>query len=1099
MRKLFLILMTLCAVSWSLMAQTRTYSGSVVDAGNNEPLIGATIMPIGGGQGTATDVDGNFTLTVPANVKSVKVTYVGYKEQTVALHDKMVVHLASTSTNLDDVVVVAYGTASKESLTGSVAVVGSEEIDSRPVTNVTTALEGSAPGVSVNNSTGYPGSSPQIRIRGFNSFNGAAQAPLYVVDGIIYNGDISDINPADVESMSVLKDAASCALYGSRGANGVILITTKKAKGKGKVNVNLQVNVGAYQVALPQYDKLGADQWMEASLMGAAMGNLYNNDYAYDYATAISKVRETFMGSQYISGANVYGTKDENGAWVPVDGNKIFDENGKIAAGVAVLPGYTDLDWWKAISQTGTRQEYNLNAAGASDNFDAFASVGYLNQKGYIVNSGLERFTGRFTANYSPVNYFRTGMNLAASYTSGNNLGTVSSSSSGQLVITNQFRSQLYAPINAIYEHDAAGNIIYDNEGKPVYSSSNMNKGGNLIQSNALNRNDSKSITIDGSIYGTAVLPYGFEATVRGGMYRSKTDYNIYSNNQEGSQKGVGGLSQEFDDARTYMFSQSINWSQEYGLNHVDVLLHHENNSVESGYKYYSLSGQMLDKKYTANNFSEVTAWDEALTGYNTESYLGRARYNYDQKYFGEFSINRDGTSQFAKDKRWGTFWSVGAGWIISKEKFMQDLHWLNYLKLRLAYGSTGNNQACSYINYLTMFSTFPYGNGIVLSKLANDDLKWEATETLDVALEGSLFNDRFRFAVGFYDKRNADLIYSLPLPWSNGTLENEGYVPSVTTNVGEMQNYGWELQFGVDIIRNSNVVWDFNVDASINTNKIKKLPYGKDIAGSALFQGRSRYVNYTYDWAGVDMTNGRSLYYMNPDSPDYWKYNANDERYYDKDAYQSNLDAAIADGSYVEIDGVGYTYNPSYAGRKIMGDKIPKVYGSFGSNVSWKGLHAGVLFTYSIGGKIMDSTYNSLMRWSSNGGQALHKDVLKSWTQAPEGMTADSPNRIQKTIPQFSSADNIGSNNTYSSSQYLTDASFLSLKNVNVSYDLPSKWVKAMKLENINIGFMMENVFITSKRKGLNSQSAMGSVPGSVGMYYMPARTYTFQLAVRF
>ena len=177
--------MTLCAVSWSLMAQNRTYSGTVVDAANNEPLIGATVMPIGGGQGAATDVDGNFTISVPASVKSVKVSYIGYKEQTVALHDKMIVRLASTSTNLDDVVVVAYGTANKESLTGSVAVVGAKEIEDRPVTNVMNALEGSAPGVSVNSSTGYPGSSPQIRIRGFNSFNRNAQEPLYVVDGMI--------------------------------------------------------------------------------------------------------------------------------------------------------------------------------------------------------------------------------------------------------------------------------------------------------------------------------------------------------------------------------------------------------------------------------------------------------------------------------------------------------------------------------------------------------------------------------------------------------------------------------------------------------------------------------------------------------------------------------------------------------------------------------------------------------------------------------------------------------------------------------------------------------------------------------------------------
>ena len=225
MRKLFLILMTLVACTWSLAAQNRTYHGTVLDAENGEPLIGATIMPIGGGQGAAADLDGNFTLTVPANVKKATVSYVGYQSQTVDLSDGMTINLSSTSKSLDDVVVVAYGTANKESLTGSVAVVGAQEIEDRPVTSVTAALEGNAPGVQVNNSVGQPGAAPSIRIRGFNSVNGTS-SPLYVVDGVPYTGSIADLNPADIESMSVLKDAASSALYGNRGANGVILITT---------------------------------------------------------------------------------------------------------------------------------------------------------------------------------------------------------------------------------------------------------------------------------------------------------------------------------------------------------------------------------------------------------------------------------------------------------------------------------------------------------------------------------------------------------------------------------------------------------------------------------------------------------------------------------------------------------------------------------------------------------------------------------------------------------------------------------------------------------------------------------------------------------
>ena len=250
-----MISVMLCAIG--LQAQTRTIHGTVLDASNQEPLIGATIMPIGGGNGAAADIDGHFTITVPANVKKAQVSYVGFTTKQVELTPNMTVYLDASSTSLDDVVVVAYGTATKESLTGSVAVVGSKDIEDRPVTSVTSALEGNAPGVQVNNSVGTPGSEPEIRIRGFNSINGV-NSPLYVVDGIPYDGSIADINPADIESMSVLKDAASAALYGNKGANGVILITTKKAKNVGQVDVTLQVRQGMYTKGIPNYDRLGA-------------------------------------------------------------------------------------------------------------------------------------------------------------------------------------------------------------------------------------------------------------------------------------------------------------------------------------------------------------------------------------------------------------------------------------------------------------------------------------------------------------------------------------------------------------------------------------------------------------------------------------------------------------------------------------------------------------------------------------------------------------------------------------------------------------------------------------------------------------------------
>lgn len=1077
MRKLFIMLMTLAAVSWSAIAQTRTVSGTVVDAGNNEPLIGVTVLPIGGGQGAATDVDGSFTITVPANVKQAKFSYVGYKEVTEPLHDKMVVRMASSSTDLDDLIVVAYGTANKESLTGSVAVVGASEIEDRPVTSVTAALEGNAPGVQVNNSTGAPGSSPAIRIRGFNSFNSAAQSPLYVVDGVIYEGDVASISPSDIESMSVLKDAASCALYGSRGANGVILISTKRAKSVGKVDVTATVRLGSYGRGIPFYKRLGAGRWSEQALRGLANGAVTNSGGASTYEAALKSQMGSFFSS-FCQGTNVFNMLAAD----------VFNENGEVLADVN--PYYTDLDWWDPISQTGLRQEYSLNAAGASEKFNSFASITYLKENGYIRQTDFERFTGRVTANYTPVSYFKTGLNLSANYVK----SQVGDDNVGTDYVTNPFLSTFYAPIQPYYAHDPeTGEMLYNEDGSHIWNTDAINKGDNMAWTLRLNRNNYNSSTIDASAYATAVIPYGFEFTVQGSLFFNKASQTTYSNNQVGSQKGIGGLDQGHGTSKSYTFQQQLTWSHEYGLHHIDALLLHQNFKSMYDTSSIRMSGQFLPGIYALSNFENRDDAGESINAYTTESYLGRARYNYDQKYFGEFSINRDGSSQFYKDNRWGTFWSVGASWIISKEKFMQNLHWLNYLKLRAAYGSVGNNVAAGYQAYLNLYSFI--NNAIIPTQIGNEKLKWEATKTLDIALEGSLFNDRFTFSIGYFNKVNSDLIYSLRQPGSAGSLGMTGSSPAIATNIGTMENNGWELQFGVDIIRNQNVKWNFNCDFSFVNNNIKKLPYGHNIVNSALFQGKSLYEHYDYVYAGVDQMNGRALYEMVPESRDYYYYDENDNWVYDRDLYEQNLADAKKDGSYVEINGKGYTYKTQYAGRRIIDSALPTVYGSFGTNVSWKGINFGMLFTYSIGGTLYDSNYARLMGFSADSPSALHKDILKAWTAVPEGMTEDSPNRIDKGgIPQINSVNGEFSN--ASSSRWLISSSYLALKNISLSYDLPMKWSNALKLQNINVGFFMDNVFLACARSGMNPTY---NFAGGQGTSYVPNRTYTFQLSVKF
>lgn len=391
------------------------------------------------------------------------------------------------------------------------------------------------------------------------------------------------------------------------------------------------------------------------------------------------------------------------------------------------------------------------------------------------------------------------------------------------------------------------------------------------------------------------------------------------------------------------------------------------------------------------------------------------------------------------------------------------------------------------------------YWNQSALLKggLVADDLKWEATKTFDIALEGSLFDDRLGFSIGYFDKRNADLIFNVTQPLSIGCAGVTGSNPSIATNIGTMSNRGWELSFNVDIIRSQDFNWSASVDASFIKNKIISLPNGEDIIGGLQrrSEGKSMYEYCTYTYAGVDQMNGRALYVLDRNSYEI-TYGRTPEAA--DEVFNSRLEGAKKNGSYAfERNGIHYVYDSNYASKDWKGSALPTVFGSFGTNLNWKGINLGMLFTYSLGGKTFDSNYQELMSRDNTARQvsAMHEDILKSWTHAPEGMTPDSPNRIDPNgIPQTNKYYN--QYNGSDSSRWLVSASYLTLKNINISYDLPSKWMQAMKLSGINLGFSMDNVFIVAARKGLNPTYSFG---GGQGAYYVPARTYTFQLSVKF
>ncbi len=1109
MRRLFFIMMAVLACTLGLSAQLRTFSGTVLDATTNEPLIGVTVAPQGGGQATATDVEGKFTVRVPQNVTKAKFTYVGYNPATVDLRPDMKIYLQSTDAQLDEMVVVAYGTASKESLTGSVAVVNEKEIEKRPVSSVTQALEGMSPGVQVNSSTGTPGSSPSIIIRGINTVNGTT-APLYVVDGVVYNGDVSDINPNDVENISVLKDAASCALYGAKGANGVVMITTKRAKGAGRCEVTLKIRQGAYTRALPQYERLGYDQWNETMLRAIANGN-YTATLGTDDAVSRKEALEQAIPGFFSSAGvlNLYRMYDkETGKYygdIEGSGSDVFDDNGHIIA--SMMPGYTDLDWWDAIGRNGYRQEYNVSATAATDKFNIFGSVGYLSEQGYIQNNDFSRWNARLRGEFQPVSFLKFGANVGATVRQSANPQFDSDNLSST---SNPFAYQTTAPGLPYYEHDwKTGEIIYE-DGSPVWNTMNgyaaftSNKG-YILRANSDN---TERLAIDANTFGTIYLPYGFDFTVRASMNRWRQEDTGYDSPIIGSAQGFGRLTKYFYNNYTYNFQQTINWSKEYGLHHIDVMLNHENYSRAYEYSTVKNRDQLFPDKLYLSNFTENESTSAYAYRYRTESYMGRARYNYNQQYFLELSLNRDGSSRFAKDKRWGTFWSVGASWILTKEKFLQDVNWLDFLKLRLSYGTAGNDYtsfdgSTTYYPYMNAWSKSShtlYGNPSIYPNITgNPDLHWESTKTLDVALETNLFNNRLNLSVGYFLRTNSDLIYEVSQAPSNGINVDGGYM-TIIKNIGDMHNWGWEIAVGGTLIRTRDWTWDMSVDATFIKNKIDKLPAGNTWnSPRALIEGKSRYEWYMPTWAGVDMMTGNSLYEINPChkfESEQFDDNGNSLGWaFDEKKWQSNLDNAAENNALVQIGDKYYTTNSSYASNDFQGTSLPTVTGSFGTNLRWRDLSLGLLFTYALGGKTLDSTYTTLMGTSAGG--ALHKDILNSWTaDMAEGISEDSPNRINPDINPEVNITTSASNNSGTNSRWLVSNNYLALKNVNVNYDLPKTWMQAIHLKGMSLGFSIDNVFIATKRKGMNPRY---SSAGGQGNYFVASRVYAFELTARF
>lgn len=1061
-------------LSIGTMLAQNAIKGTVISSEDGQPVIGATVKVVGTNGGTVTDHNGQFSLSAKAGAQ-LEVSYVGMLTKKVKASANMKISLDADNQVLDEVMVVAYGTQKKSSFTGSAAVVGSDEIGKVQVTNAVDALKGKASGIQITTASGQPGKTPTIRIRGINSLN-AENAPLIVVDGSPYGGSLNDINPVDVESMTVLKDAASTALYGARGGNGVILITTKSAKRGKDAVITFDAKVGANHRATPDYEMIdNPAAYYEMWYKG--LYNYAQSAYGYDHGQAFAFANNNLTtNNAYGLGYNVYH--------VPA-GQTLIGHNGKLNPNATLGNIITNNgneymlmpdDWIDATYKTSTRQEYTLSASGATDRSTFYASVNYLNNEGITPQSNYERFTARLNADYQLKPWVKLGMNMTYGHSDMDEVdGDGESGNSG-----NMFAMSMIAPIYPLYVRDGKGNILFDEaaginnydygDGKIIGISRPYLGQGNQLSSAQLDRNHTQRNTFNGTGTLEIRLPLGFTATAISNYYLREGRLTQTTNpffGQYASSNGVVTI----DDTRTWSYNhqQRLNWKHKFGKHDVEAMVAHEYYRLYTNELWGMRDNMFSPNYYELSGAVNVRNTSSSSTDYNTESYLGRVMYNYDERYFGQVSFVREASSMFDPEYRWGNFWSVSAGWNIHKEDWFKA-DWVDELKFKVSYGENGNDNISRY-RYITYYNIVNSNDAVSLTPGAygNKKISWEKNGKFNIGVDFSLFNGRLEGGVEYYANRTVDMIQTMPLPYTFGYT-------SYLDNIGNMVNRGLEMNLRGDIIRTKDLTWSAYVNMTTNHNEVTKLAepskqmyigggYMGTYAGNYLkTEGLSAYTFYMPKYAGVN-EEGKSLWYK-----EVWEQDASTGEYLKN-----------SDGTYV-VKEIITTDQYSEATQFACEDALPDVYGGFGTSLTWKGLDVSVDFTYQLGGYVYDGTYASLM--GSSNGQAIHVDMLNAWSADNTG----------SNIPRWQFNDD---RMNAQSDRWITSASYLTLQNITLGYTLPRSITQKIGINKLRVYCVADNIWTWSKRQGLDPrQSVTGSVSSA---YYSSVRTISGGVSLTF
>lgn len=1048
-KKLFLTLLTICVVSLTALAD-RNIKGVVVDADTGEPLMGATVQPKGGGNGDATDLNGEFSLRIPDNVRMLVVSYVGYATQEVAVSDYVRVELLNESHQFDEVIVVAYGTSKKTSFTGSASAVSNKKIETRPITSATKALEGNVSGIQVTAGSGQPGSSPAIRIRGFGSIN-ASNEPLYVVDGIPYDGALSSINPSDIETMSVLKDASAAALYGARGANGVVMIQTKKGR-EGKANVTWRSTVGWANRATKRYDNVDQKEFVQLTYEALRNGYVFDNNMDWESASAAARnaLSGTLGGEMYnpFKGYTWDQVIDPATGQVRADAKSAWNE-----------------DWLDAVMKKNAfRHEHQFAVSGGTEKAKYMLSLAYLNEDGTLLTTKFERYTGRASIDSQVNDWFAANINTSLTHSVTNHSDYDGTSTSNPW-----YTAQFVNPLFPVYLKDAQGNTVYK-EGQVEYDWGENGRAGNLSDFSSLgmlmldkayNKRDAAGLRT-GIVIGSDLEKYGWRQglkfAVNFGLDYNNRNYMRYMNSQHGNQKNAGGLMYKRNmRTQSYTFNQLLTWDRTFNdVHNIGAMVGHE----WYAYKYEYLSAgktNLVDGIYELRPGTAMIDADSYTDNYRINSFLSRLNYNYDNRYYLSASLRSDASSRFHRDHHTGTFWSIGANWRVSSEAFMKNISWINNLSVKASYGEQGNDNILTsdgYANYYLWQSLYDlsYSNGnnigAIIASLENKEVSWEKNANFNAGIEAALFGSRVRLGVEYYYKKTKDMLLNYPMALSTGFT---GY----SANVGDMRNTGVEIELGVTPVQTPDFVWNINFMANTVSNKVLKLTEGTDqiLSGVRIIKvGYPINTFYMAKSAGVDPATGTQLYWA-----------------YDKDENDNIIN------EYITSD-----YAKANNSKYFLGSRIPKVYGSVGTDLTWKGLTLSLLTTYSCGGKVYDSLYASSMDlWYIS--STWNKHILRRWQQ-PGDIT---------DIPR------VEINGTYATNdRYLIDASYFAIKNITLAYALPQTVLNKLRINGARIFASLDNVALFTHLDGMDPQY---NFSGSTDYDYSPNKTYTVGIELNF